>query len=1188
MFLKQLELAGFKSFARRSRIDFEKGVTAVVGPNGSGKSNITDAIRWVLGEQSARSLRGAKMEDIIFNGSEGKRALNVAEVSLVLDNSDGHLPVEYHEVSVTRRLYRSGESEFLLNQKPCRLKDIVDLFRDTGIGREAYSVIGQGKIDEILNSKAEEKRKIFEDAAGVLKYKSRKEQSEKKLIETKEHLRRVDDILHELNTRSEPLKEAAEKARLYLQKKEEMDKLAIGLLVAEITRLHEDWESLQHELETMKEKDVQLSANITSQETETESIEYRLKQFDERMANMQEKRFEASREAERLEGERSVLQERLKQNERERRSLVEQMQTLRAELEELQSAASKTKKDYDDKKNDVQSLQKKLNTLQKHLQESEAALELKIEELKSDYIEVLNEHAVCNNEKRALADQRKQLQQKKEKFKKRQEAYVQKQYELKQNGCALKEKKRKVAEMIKAHARDQERLQQELAETEQQLRKNKAKQENLNRELDDIKSRQRWLNELEEGYRGFYQGVKEVLQAKSTLEGIYGAVASLISVHHTHELAIETALGGALQHIVVEDERHARMAIDYLKKKKAGRATFLPLAQIKVRTLAANRLAKVQGHPAFVGVASSLVHCQPKFEKAVQSLLGSVLVARDLQGAGEIARILGYKERIVTLDGDVIHAGGLMTGGARKANNVPLLARKREISDLKKAEKNKKTELDRKIESWQKLNETRKTLLAKIKEIEIKQKKLWQEDEALKNKLFELNVTEKNIEEQVGVHEQEQDGLLVELNETEQKLESLEQRLEHTQKKEKSLKLEIERLTKEQQTRSATKEEMKAKMTDLKVDLAAETKQVEHLRIALEETNEKLLRSEKMLHSHKEKVSSLAKQIQTLKEQDEKLSQSFVEKKQEKEAIEDRIRRERAERERLEQELHDRRREIKELKRQQIQHEARMKEKEFAHRRLGYDLDHRLMRLQEDYELSFEAAQSSHPLQTSVEEARQKVGILKREIDALGDVHPGAVEEYRRLKERLDFLQSQKEDLLTAEKNLRQVIAEMDQEVSRRFSDTFRAVKQAFQHVFKSLFGGGRCDLVLTNPEDVLTSGVEVMAEPPGKKLQNLTLLSGGERALTAIALLFAILQVRPVPFCVLDEVEAALDEANVGRFATFLRSFSTDTQFIVVTHRKKTMEEADVLYGVTMNDSGTSELVSVRLEEAPAPVASS
>ncbi|ARK31031.1 chromosome segregation protein SMC [Halalkalibacter krulwichiae] len=1181
MFLKRLEVVGFKSFAEQINIDFVPGVTAVVGPNGSGKSNISDSIRWVLGEQSAKSLRGAKMEDIIFAGSENRKPLNFAEVSLILDNEDQHLSIDYSEVSVTRRVYRSGESEYMINKQPCRLKDIVDLFLDSGLGREAYSIIGQGKVEEILSNKAEDRRVIFEEAAGVLKYKNRKIQAEKRLVETQENLLRVEDILHELEGQVEPLEIQASIAKDYLHKREELKEVEIALLVFEIDELHHTWTTQKAKLQSLMGSYEKRQQALDEMEQLRVSLRTRTSELSAKFTQLQEELLQVSEELEKNEGKREVLKERRKNATHNKDQLERSIKDKSFQLETVDKEWNEEQNKWRKAKEKLKELENTVSKKQQIIDRSDTDIEEEIDQLKSDYIEGLNEQASIRNERRYLEEQLRQQEVKQNRL-------------LTENKDLLEDRQELVNQL--------ERARKNLAEKEGQLYQVSDEYRDCSKKFDQLKeryhkkesqlyesyqmtqriqSRVDVLDEMQADFSGFFHGVKEILKAREgKLTGVIGAVAELIQVPKEYEVAFEIALGGASQHIVTQSEGDARKAIQYLKQNKIGRATFLPLPVMKPKSIPHFQMEQMKQHNDYVGIASTLLTFDNKYENVISNLLGNVVIASSLQGANELARLVGHRFRIVTLDGDVVNPGGSMTGGSVKQKQTPLLGRKRELDELKEKLSKLSTVTKQLEEDVKELKEKRSLVEDQIEELRRKGEEMRSSVQEAKASVRDLERELERSDDSFVRFDRDKLGYADEIKRIQERLNQLDEKYKIVVESSTHLEQLVQQLEQQRKEQRTSREKVQEELISEKIDLAAAKErflalegQVKRLTSTKQQLEEELIE----LNDHFELLMG---EMSDRSNGESSLDERIIHTRSQKAALATEITKMKEEREQVElayAELEHK------LKKQQgeLQYLAEECRKiEVNVNRMDVDLDNRLTHLQEEYELSFQAAKEHHKLTMDPEEARTKVKLVRLAIEELGTVNLGAIEEYERVKERFDFLSEQQSDLQAAKTTLHDLISEMDQEMTKRFYETYVQIRTHFQKVFSQLFGGGQADLILTDPDNLLLTGVEIIARPPGKKMQNLGLLSGGERSLTAIALLFAILKVRPVPFCVLDEVEAALDEANVSRFAHFLKEFSEATQFIVITHRKGTMEEADVLYGVTMQESGVSRLVSVRLEE--------
>lgn len=1180
MFLKRLEIMGFKSFADRISIDFVQGVTAVVGPNGSGKSNITDGIRWVLGEQSVKSLRGAKLEDIIFAGSDTRKPLNVAEVTLTLDNEDQRLPIEFNEISVTRRVYRSGDSDFFINKQACRLKDIVDLFMDSGMGREAFTIISQGKVEEILSSKPEDRRSIFEEAAGVLKYKTRKKKAEAKLEETQENLNRVEDIIHELSKQIEPLGMQASAAKDYLEKKEELERVEAALIVYEIEELHEKWEALLKQLEENKDKELTVTSSLQSDEANIEKMRADTQTIDESIQSLQEVLLLSSKELEKLEGQRELLKERKKNADENCLKLEQMVVQLTEKLSQYEQNIASDHSLLQEISTYVARLQIQLHTKLTALQSFEQNLDERIETLKGDYIELLNKQASIRNEISLIEEQTKQRQSKNKQLDEENEKYVKMRAEIKERKQILIQEYAEFKSKLENHKALLRETEANISHIKQERNDSEGKLYQAYQFLQKTRSRKEMLEEMQEDYAGFYQGVREVLKARNQLQGIEGAVAELISAPAEYEVAIETTLGAAMQHIVVKTEENGREAISYLKRNQYGRATFLPLSVIKGKNVTPEALYGAKQHPAFLGIAANLIQYDKRYETIIQSLLGTVFVTRDLKGANELARLLKYRYRIVTLEGDIVNPGGAMTGGAVKQAKTSLLSRQREIETVTA----KLAEMEEKTNS---LEERVRNLKQRIHDEEnqvIRYRNDWDamlmQDQERTKKLTQVEAEENRVNDRLAMYDLEIEGIVQDQSKREERIQELEEKLQILAQTLIKYDEEIGALSKKKNEQTSSKEKLQDEITELKVAVAKHQQRQSN-------QQEKVTRLEKDYHSAQQQIIQTKEDLTFLKQEmtsnssgEEQLSAMIQMKDTERNRSTELIRLRREQRFTLQETYEKLEQEGKEAKRQQKYLIQLVKEQEIQVNRLDVELDNRLQQLREAYSISFEAAKDKYPMEMPVEDAKRQVKLTKASIDELGTVNLGAIDEYDRISQRYTFLLEQQGDLVEAKETLYQIIGEMDEEMKKRFSHTFTAIKSEFQETFRELFGGGRADLVMTDNADLLATGIDIVAQPPGKKLQNLGLLSGGERALTAIALLFAILRVRPVPFCILDEAEAALDEANVLRFAQYLKNFTANTQFIVITHRKGTMEECDVLYGVTMQESGVSKLVSVRLDE--------
>ncbi|MGB6407043.1 MAG: chromosome segregation protein SMC [Planococcus donghaensis] len=1180
MFLKRLEVMGFKSFADRIGIDFVPGVTAVVGPNGSGKSNVTDAIRWVLGEQSAKSLRGAKMEDVIFAGSDSRKPLNFAEVTLVLDNTDGRVPLDYSEVSVTRRVFRSGESAYLLNKQNCRLKDITDLFMDSGLGKEAFSIISQGRVDEILNSKAEERRSIFEEAAGVLKYKQRKKKAEIKLNETDENLNRVLDILHELDGRMEPLQIQASTARDFLDMNEQLKDADIALLAYDAGNLEKELSQLGNEATSHSKKEQQLSTEINDKERLVAKTRKTLFDMDSKIDGAQNALVEASAETEKWQGRKLLMSEKKSNADRQALQLQENVEAEKQENELLKKKHSEQLALLEERKTERHSIRTAIQQLEEQLNRTPADIDNEIENCKSIYIDLMNEQATVKNELKNIGLQEQQLTESTGRISTQRADFTAELSKLK----AEKERAEKEVQEVR-FTLDNKRKQYKESEAAYQQQKQAFEQKQsmlfqAYQSQKQLAARIETLQELEADFSGFFQGVREVLVAreKGQLQGIRGAVAELAQVEKNYAKAIETALGASSQHIVTENEQHAREAIDFLRKKRAGRSTFLPMTVMKPRMIPEHTLAMVSKHPAYINMAFELVSYDPQYGMIIENLLGNVIIAEDLKGATAIAKAIGNRFRVVTLEGDIVNAGGSMTGGAnktqasfftRKAELEQLLVQAKELEEtILTAEKTVRTE-----------QETVKAAEETIRILQTEGEKYRDLEAESAILLREIEAVLKTTLERFDIFEAEQKNKEYDLTAITKRKETASTRLDNIVGELNDITVKIDELTLFKQQNESARDQVLTKLAEQKSLYAVTKERVAQLTASEAELFERLEKSKQKLQDHQKELEWIQSEEAAKVYSDEEILREIKAWSAKKLQIQQTVNETKEQRAKEQSNLNDLEENLKEQQRIYKGYVEALRIYEVKSTRLEVQIQSFITQLETNYQLTLEQAKQFEMMD---EEAavRRKVKLLKQSIEELGPVHVGAIEEFDHVSDRHAFLTEQRDDLNEAKETLRTLIREMDGEMTSRFDETFHAIRIQFQRVFKELFGGGSADLVLTNPKDMLMTGVEIIAQPPGKKLQNLSLLSGGERALTAIALLFAILNVRPVPFCVLDEVEAALDESNVVRYSQYLKKFSEDTQFIVITHRKGTMEGADVLYGITMQESGISKLVSVKLEE--------
>ncbi|MDO7797284.1 chromosome segregation protein SMC [Enterococcus avium] len=1181
MYLKRIEIAGFKSFADRTKIEFEEGVTAVIGPNGSGKSNITEAIRWVLGEQSAKSLRGGKMPDIIFAGSESRKQLNIAEVTVVLDNTDNYLPLGFSEVSVTRCYRRTGESDFFINKKACRLKDIQDLFMDSGLGKESFSIISQGKVEAIFASKPEDRRGIFEEAAGVLKYKQRKRKAEQKLFETEDNLSRVQDIIYELEDQLTPLAAQSEAAKEFLALKKELTATDVSLTVAKIKQTRDSWESAKTDFEELSKTVEEKSRFIQQTEQQLGTLREKRGSLDEQLETGQQQLLHLSEALKQAEGQKALLSERSKNTQKTSAEYRETLNEQRKKKADAQANLQEVQAQQALKQTEKIALEEKIQQLTNEAEKYKKSPKELLEDLRGTYVELMQESANVSNELKYLERQYTQETAKNQQSVTRFEALRDQLEELTEQQSAAQSKTKTLEAQLTEEQENYRRLAEEKNVAQQQLQKEQQLMYDMMSQVQQARARQKSLQEIQENYSGFYQGVRSVLQHKEQLSGIVGAVAELIEVPEKYTLAIETALGASAQHIIVENEKDARQGITFLKKQRSGRGTFLPLTTIKPRSLGAHHYQAIKDVDGFLGIASELVSFSENVAPVMQNLLGAIVIARDLDSANLLARQLRYQVRIVSLDGDVMNAGGSMTGGATKQGNRGNLF-------------NQGHELAEWTKRYEEINQALQAKEAFVRDLQAKIADQTESLETLRTQgeqtrlaYQEAQSSEERVATELTRLQKEQSLFSYEAKELESFLNDYQVQKETLEFKQVELKTQQDKINQEIQQLNEESDQLEEKRAGINAELS-------RLQADYAVLDERLLYLERQALGFEEQINELTNQIVNLENQllalssdssdheesEESLTQRLTELATAREHLQEQLAVWKEMRQSLQQQVDQADSELTEANREQKQLLARQSQADVKKNRYELKLDNALVYLQEEYSLTFEGAEAQADPEIDQQVAQTEVSRLKQAIEKLGPVNLNAIEQYQQVEERYDFLTTQRDDLLSAKEQLFETMDEMDDEVKTRFFTTFQAIREKFNVVFPNMFGGGRAELVLTDPDDLLNTGIEIEAQPPGKKLQSLSLLSGGERALTAIALLFSIIQVRPVPFCVLDEVEAALDEANVARFGRYLSAFQNDTQFIVVTHRKGTMEAADVLYGVTMQESGVSKIISVRLEE--------
>ena len=1173
MYLKEIEIQGFKSFADKTKVVFDKGVTAVVGPNGSGKSNITESLRWALGESSVKSLRGGKMPDVIFAGTETRKPLNYASVTVVLDNSDRFIKQAAKEIRVERHIYRSGDSEYKIDGKKVRLRDVHDLFMDTGLGRDSFSIISQGKVEEIFNSKPEERRAIFEEAAGVLKYKTRRKETEGKLAQTQDNLDRLEDIIFELDGQIKPLEKQAQTAKRFLELDQERRELYLDVLVAQMTANKEKLTQAEKELVDIQEALSTYYSKRDELEKENQDLKFKRHELNQTLADDQAKLLELTRLISDLERqidlsklESSQAASSRLENETRLAGLVEKLEQIEQECQT--KTASLTQISEKLIKN-----QEEMARLEAEIADFSDDPDQLIEYLRDRYVALLQEEADLSNDLTALesrqANELKLNESKQADFEKIQADLLENQ-KLEASHLEELDIARNRLKEILASYKEQEEQVQELQNAYQ------GRQSAMFDLLDDLKNKKARAASLEailKNHSNFYAGVKSILQESDRLGGIVGAVSEKLSFDPHYQTALEIALGASSQNIIVEDEAAATRAIDFLKKNRAGRATFLPLTTIKPRQLADHHRTTIEASSGFLGLASSLVTYDDSLEMIFQNLLGTTAIFDTIDHARSAAQKVRYQVRIVTLDGTELRTGGSYAGGANKNNNTIFI--KPELDALLTEMKEKEAQLKEQEESVQilqnKLSQA-KQLLEKIKE-EGENARLTEQKASLAYEQIAKRVEE--LSSLKALQEQELASLSgIDITSERTKLQS---RLAEIEQAKTEVTEEIEQVKSNKDAVQERFDKLSNQLAELKL---SQTELTSHQRF---ETNdlERLKEEKNVLIKEKEMLESLMEQRESnLQKVDFSILETQLEKaNQEKVELNQKLIRLKFELEDLEGQSEDilshleqARKQNEELIRKQAKAEAEKDKLTDVLRRL-------LTNLTEEYQMSFDEASQQARILDDLVVSETQLKELEKAIRALGPVNLDAVEQFDEVKNRLDFLNTQRDDVLSAKNLLLTTIEEMNDEVKERFKSTFEAIRESFKMTFKQMFGGGSADLILTEG-DLLTAGVEISVQPPGKKIQSLNLMSGGEKALSALALLFSIIRVKTIPFVILDEVEAALDEANVKRFGDYLNRFDKESQFIVVTHRKGTMSAADSIYGVTMQESGVSKIVSVKLKD--------
>lgn len=1181
MYLKSIEVHGFKSFANKITLQFHDGITGIVGPNGSGKSNVADAVRWVLGEQSAKQLRGSKMEDVIFSGTQTRKPLSYAYVSLTMDNSDHKLPIDYEEVTVTRRVYRSGESEYLINGSVCRLKDINELFLDTGIGKEGYSIIGQGQIDKILSSKPEDRRELFDEAAGIVKYKRRKSEAEKNLEEERLNLSRVSDIIREIENQLAPLEKQSAVAKVYLKLKEELKGLEISQFLMEYDKLQASMTELDEKIRIATADLERHNAEYDNTKEEYQRLEEQLEEIDAAIEANKNSLNQLRLDTEKAEGEIKLLQEQIS-------SILQNDEYVRNRLavnsKEIEEKKAQQKKHadvmgaIDDKIARVDDLLTlALDALSK-IRSNITQYSKEIEECNNSIFEQLNTNSGIKSNMQRYETMLEQNNIRKAELN-------QKLLNIKSEACdfdeailALQKELEEIEKLLLEQTKESNRLDEEIAATQAEIDNISQEYNTVQAEYLSEKSRLEALVNLTERYEGYGNSIKKVMELKASTPGIIGVVADIIKVDKAYETAIETALGSSIQNIVTDNEATAKKLISYLKQNKLGRATFLPLTNITPGQSHINE--KIFKEKGVIGPASRLVEANAQFSALIEYLLGRIIVADHIDNATALARKYNFSLRIVTLEGELLTPGGAISGGSYK-NASNLLGRRREIEECEEKVnrlKNRTNDLFRlkeeKKEYKSKLRNDLEVLKKQLQETYLKQntvkmsldREMSRRDqaEAISNEyireLHEIELQSVELKKNLNKLNEELEGNLQLNKERERHIEELSGKLEQERISEQTASDEVNRLKMELSNLEQSKQFELENISRIKKDLErlyeeeASLKADSKRALSLKDEKEEAIRiTKEAIEAYHKEIALLEKKIisQTSdKEQINSKYKSFFDKREELSKL------------------------INELDKESYRLSSQRE-------KLSEQSDSLVNYMWEEYELTYsEAAKYPAKVEISLTQAKKQISELRQKIKELGDVNVNAIEDYKKLLERYEFLKNQKEDLIKSEAALLEIINDLDNEMRIQFAERFQAINEQFDIVFKELFGGGKASLELTDSEDILEAGIRINAQPPGKKLQNIIQLSGGEKALTAISLLFAIQNLKPSPFCLLDEIEAALDDSNVKRFANYLHKLSKETQFIIITHRRGTMAAADVLYGITMQEKGVSTLVSVSLIE--------
>ncbi len=1181
MYLKRLELQGFKSFADKTVLEFMPGITAVIGPNGSGKSNISDAIRWVLGEQSMKSLRGSKSLDIIFAGTQNRKSLGFAEASLVFDNTDGSLPIEYTEVTVTRKIYRSGETGYYINKVPCRLKDVLELFMDTGIGKDGYSIIGQGKIDEILSNKSEDRRHIFEEAAGIVKYRVRKAESEKKLEHTKLNLLRINDILAEIETNIEPLKIQAEKAKKYLNLREELKNIEIGLFLYNIEKYKKELEDIVKDEEIYKNQCNDEEGRLERIKALKEELKLEIDHITESIEEMSNLGFESKKEIEMLNSDINVSNTRIENNKQNKERFEKEIEELTARTKELEEE----KKQKEEKKENLKQNREKFA---KELEEKEKELAEITKKLSSKELE-MEEHKKTVEEN---TDKKYELQasisEQDINYQNYQKRQTQIKNEMTGNISELDNTRMKKEEIAKEFYEieskrnkiltDLEEVNKEKKEADRKIKDFDSKINMLSGEKRIKESKLKFLIETEKEKEGYIKSVKTLLKdcetTKELGKGMHGVLANIIEVPEEYQTAIEMCLGSSLQNIVTENEEDAKRLIEHLRKNNLGRASFLPISSVKGK-----KLDRIKGkNTGIIGIASDLIQYSKKFENIILNLLGRTVIVQDMETAIRVAKDNGYSFRIITVEGDVINPSGAITGGSVAKKTVNILGRGREIEKLQK-------EIKKLEEQIQKIEQEKENYQESIEHV-------LEKASAFEKELQETEITYATGKEKINSIEENITRVETRLNKLKEESKKLEEQKQESMKNKADFQEKIQAINEENEKLKKIITEFAELNKDNQKYVDDLNFDITNLKISVSSFDESETSIEEIQERIHSEIESTNRSIENKKTQIEQIIQDNFDLEKAIEEIKEKI-------EKIKEEVKNSGSKIEELKEKRIQKNEKLAEQEqeinsklkiieelkaqmvkvdVKKTKLEEDINGIINKMWEEYELTPNNV-VDYRKPENIQLTQKKVKDMRNQIKELGSVNVDSIEEYKNLKDRYDFMCEQRVDLESTMAKLRKIISDMTSIMKEQFKEKFEMINKNFAEVFRELFGGGTASLRLEDKDNILECGIEITVQPPGKKLQNMMLLSGGEKAFTAIALLFAILKINPAPFCVLDEIEAALDDVNVYRYAEYLKKFSKNTQFLVITHRKGTMEAADTVYGITMEENGISKLLSMKLK---------